>query len=811
MHELRYALRMLRKSPAFAAVAMATLAVGIGANTAIFSVVDGTVLRPLDYAEPDRIVRVQTSWASEPRAGISPAEYFDYRDELDVFAAMGVYVFSSTSVTGGDRPERLRGAFVSSGVLPSLGTQPALGRVFTDEEELPGHDVAIVSQALWQRYFDSEDDVTGQSIVVNGVSRTVVGVMPEGFRLPEDFTSGRPTEIWLPLAIDRTTVLNRGSHFLAGIARLKPGVTADRAAAEVRALAARMVERYPDDYPADMRFKATTLPLADDVIGPVRPAMFMLLCAVGLLLLIACANVANLLLARAESRRGEFALRAAIGASRGRLVRQLFVECVVLAVAGGVLGIALALVCTDVLVALQPPDLPRIGSIGIDFRVVAFTAAATCLTAVLLGIMPAMQISDSRLATALHEGSTRVARGGRSLRSGLVIGEVAVALVLMIGASLLVRSYAELRAVDPGYRTEQILTTEVNLSAAAYPDAQQVTGFFSELLQRLAHIPGVTSAGAVSNLPLATRLGDLNFHIEGRDEAPDEVSPAADWQTVTPGYLSTMEITLLAGRGIAATDDADSPGVMVISEATAKRYWPGENPLGKRVLLGGDAGPGWVTVVGIVADVRHEGFDAAPRSQMYLPHAQFRFWDGGGPVRGLTLTIRTSGEPASLAAQVRREVAALDPSLPVADFRSMEQVVAASVARPKMMMLLLASFAAVAIALGAVGVYGLMAWLVGRRRREMGIRLALGARPQQVARMVLGNSLALTAAGIAIGIVIAAILARSLAGMLYGVPPLDIVSFTIVPLLLAAVALIASSVPTWRAMRVNPNVVLRHE
>ena len=808
--DIRYALRMLRKNPGFTLVALVTLALGIGANTAIFSVVNGVVLQPLDYAEPERIVRVQTSWAGEPDAGISPAEYYDYRDRVEVFSSLGVYAFSFPSITGGDRPERLRGAFVSSGLLPALGAQPLLGRAFTVEEELPGHAVAILGYDLWQRRFDGDERIVGTRVTLNGEPRTVVGVLPGDFRMPEDYTRGGATEVYLPLGIDRTTVPNRGSHFLAGVARLRPGVPHETAAAAVRALADRMVAEYPDDYPADMQFTATAFPLAEDVVGPVRPALLVMLAAVGLLLLVACANVANLLIARAETRRGELALRTALGAGRGRIVRQLIVETLVLAAMGGALGVALAASGIELLVALQLPDVPRIGAVTIDWRVLVFTTATTALAGMLLGILPAIAASRTDPAVALHESSGRAGGGRARLRAALVIGEIAAALVLVIGATLLVRSYAELSSVDPGYRVDGVLTTRLTLPTADYADAE-VAPFFRQLLQRLDGVPGIAGAGAVSNLPLATDLGDLNFDIEGRATPADAVSSKADWQTVTPGYLEAMRIPLVSGRTIEPVDDVDAPGVVVINETAAQRYWPGENPLGQRVLLGGGAGPGWVTIVGIVRDVKHAAFDEVPRSQMYLSHEQFRFWDDGGPVRGMTLALRTPGEPSALAGVVREAVAALDPALPLGEFLTMEQVVSDSLARPRLMMSLLATFAGVALVMGAVGIYGVMAWLVGRRTRELGVRLALGARARDVACLVLRHGLALTGAGLAVGLLLAAFLTRALAGMLYGVTPLDAWTFAAVPAGLAAVALLATWIPTWRAARLDPNVVLRHE
>ncbi|HEX2139627.1 MAG TPA: ABC transporter permease [Woeseiaceae bacterium] len=810
MHNVRHALRMLRKSPGFTAVALVTLALGIGANTAIFSVVNGVVLQPLDYAQPERIVRLQTSWAGEPDAGISPAEYFDYRDELDVFSSLGVYAFSSPSITGGDRPERLRGAFVSSGVLPALGARPVLGRTLTAEEELPEHDVAIIGFDLWQRRFSGAEDIVGSRVTLNGSPRTIVGVLPAGFRMPEDYTDGQATEVYLPLGIDRTTIPNRGSHFLAGVARLAPGVSVEDAATAVRALAGRMVEQHPGDYPADMQFAATAFPLAEDVVGPIRPALFVLLCAVGLVLLVACANVANLLIARAEARRGELALRTALGAGRGRILGQLVVESLVLAGLGGVLGVALAAGGIELLVALQPPDVPRIDTVTIDWRVLVFTAATTGFTGVLLGILPALAASRTDPAAALHDGGGRATGGRQPLRAALVIGEIAAALVLVIGATLLVRSYAELSEVDPGYRVDGVLTTDLSLAPSDYADAD-VSPFFARLLERIGELPGVTAAGAVSNLPLATDLGDLNFEIGGRETPDDAVSPKADWQAVTPDYLDALRIPLISGRGIEPTDGVDAPGVVVLNETAALRYWPGENPLGQRILLGGGAAPGWVTVVGVVRDVRHAGFDEPPQSQMYLSHEQFRFWDNGGPVRGMTLVVRTPGEPTALAGAVRQAVADIDPALPLGEFRTMDQVVSESLARPRLMMSLLAVFAAVALVMGAVGIYGVMAWLVGRRTRELGIRLALGARARDVAGLVLKQSFALTAAGIAAGLAIAAVVTRALGGMLYGVTPLDGWTFVAVPLTLAAVALLAAWIPTWRASRIDPNTVLRHE
>lgn len=816
LQDLRYALRSFRRSPGFTAVAVFTLALGLGAATAIFSVVNGVLLRPLPYPDPDAVVRISNSWEGTPRAQLSPAEYFDYRDRSDAFAAFGVYATGQEmNLTGSGSPERLQASYLTAGVFPALGVEPALGRAFTPEEDRPGGDrVVVLSHGLWRRRFGGSPDVVGQRITLDGVSYAVIGVMPADFRLPEDFGAGAATELFVPLRYDRTTVPNRSRHFLLAVGRLKGGMTVERARQSLRAIAAQFVRDYPDAYPAEMRFTATVVPLREEVLGAVRPALLVLLGAVGSLLLIACANVAGLLLSRADVRRREFAIRTALGAGRGRLVRQLLVESVILAVLGGAFGLLLAAWGTHALVAAEPGDIPRMENVGLDVRVLGFALAISVATGLAFGLAPALRAGRSDLHGALKEGGGRGPTAGAARQRSqrlLVVGETALTLMLLFGAGVLARSFVNLRRVDPGFHSEHVLTGRVALPRSRYQDPPEVTRFYRQLVDRLAHLPGVSAAGAVSSLPLASTLGDLGVHIEGRQVAEGDVSPRGYWQVVTPGYFRALGMQMLRGRAIEATDDERAPGVVVINEAMAHLYWPNENPIGRRFELGGGAGPGWVTVVGIVGDVRHGSLDVAPQPQMYLPHAQFRVWGSGAAISGMTIVLRTTGDPVQLAAAVRREVQALDPDLPVSDVRTMEQVVSSSLARPRFMTLLLSLFAGVALTLAAVGLYAVMAYSVSRRRHEIGIRMALGARGGQVAGMVIRQGLTLALAGIAIGLVGNLAFRRFLKSLLFEVGVADPLTLVGVSALLAGVAFVACYLPARRATRVDPAIALRDE
>ncbi|HEX9632276.1 MAG TPA: ABC transporter permease [Gemmatimonadales bacterium] len=810
--DLRFAARALRRHPTFAAAAVLTIAVGIGANTAVFSVVNAALLRPLPYADQHRVLDIANTWEGSPRAGLSPAEFFDYRATVgDAFSALGVFAMGTATLVGGTEPAALRAGFASADVLSALGIRPVIGRPFTVDEERVGADVALISHGLWSRQFGADPAIVGRQITLSGTGAEVIGVLPPEFQLPDDYGAGVATDVVVPLGLDPATTTARGSHFLSGVGRLAPGASRERAQDALASVARRFVADYPDDYPRDMRFGVMVTPIADRVVGDAKRPLLLLLGAAGFVLLVACANVANLMLVRLDARQGELAVRTAVGAGRGRLVRQLLVESVTIGAAGGAAGVVLAWWGTRLLLALSPPNLPRFGEVVLDYRVLAFAGATAIGTGLLFGLAPALRFSGVRIAGALHAGGRGATGGGNQLRRALVIGQVALALTLLSGAGLLGRSLAALRAVDPGFRQDHVLTGRLSLAAADYAEEHQVIETFETIRTRVAALPGVRAAGAVTNLPLASGLGDLNIQIEGRVVAEGEVSPRADWQAVTPGYFDAMGLVVRRGRAIDERDRTGAPGAVVINETMAARYWPEEDPLGARFVLGGRAGPGLVTVVGIVGDVRH-GSLADPRiSQMYLAHAQFRFWNGGSVARSLTLTVRSAGDFQALATAVRGAVHAVDPRLPVANVLAMDEVVTASLGRERFLFALAGAFAVVAAVLGALGVYGVLAYAVSRRTREIGLRLALGARGREVAGLIAWEGGRLVLSGTILGLMGAILIGRLLRGLLFGVPPLDPVTLVAAPLALAAAALIATWMPARRAAHLDPMEALRHD
>ena len=812
--DLKFAARSLVHTPGFTAAAVLTTALGIGATTAIFSVVNGIVLRPLPYPESDRIVAVWNSWDDTPLGGLSPAEYFDYLDRVDAFEHFGVYAPNVAALTGSGEPERVAIGYVSSGVLPALGIRPPLGRVFTAEEDGPGSRVVILGDGLWRRRYGAATDIIGRRIVIDDAPHTVVGVLPPGFRLPVDFDSPDPSQLFVPLGLDRQNLSGRGSHFLAAVARLRNGITAGQASARVRGVAEQFTRELPLQYPAAMRFTALTVPLHEAVVGEVRPILLTLLGAIGFVLLIACGNITHLFLSRGEGRREEFAIRMALGAGRGRLIRQTLAESGLVALAGGLAGMAIAAAGTRALLALSPPDLPRTDAIGIDARVLAFGLAASALVGMIVGLLPALRNARGIRAASAGADSRGVAGAAPSrqrLRRVLIASEVAVAIVLTLGAGLMVKSFVRLLSVDPGYRTDGILTASVTLPEAGYQDGERTAAFFAALLDRVRSQPGVLAAGAVSGLPLMNHRGDLNFQIEGRETAPGQRSRRADWRVVTPGYFEAIGMRILEGRGIATSDRATGPGVVVLNEAAARLHWPSGGALGARMRLGGNAGPGWVTVVGIVNDVRYRTLRDEPQPEMYLAHSQFRFWGTGTvPVRSLTIVARAEGDPARLSATIRREVASLDAALPVDAMRTMAAVRSASVSSHRFVSLLLAVFAGLALAVTLVGVYGVMAYSVAQRRREIGVRVALGASPGLVLGLVMRQGLTPAGSGIAAGLAGGMALSGTLRAQLYEVTPYDAATALLVTGIVALVALLACFVPAMRAARVDPVGALRN-
>jgi putative ABC transport system permease protein len=811
--DVKHASRSLVRTPGFAMAAVLTLALGTGANTAIFSVVNGVLLRPLPYPEPERLVAVWNSWDDTPRGGLSPAEYFDYLDRVDAFEHLGVYTTDFAALTGSGEPERVPAGYLSFGVLSALGVQPQVGRIFSAADDVPDADVVILSDGLWQRRFGRAADIVGRRIVIDGAARTVIGVLPPGFRLPVDFDDVDPAQVFAPLGLDRQNLPGRGSHFLAAVARLRPGVTPQQASARIAAVAERFADEIPAQYPAALRFTALTVSLHEDVVGEVKTILLTLLAAIAFVLLIACGNITHLFLSRAERRRGEYAIRMALGAGRSRLLRQTLAESMLVAVTGGAAGLVLAAAGTQALLAMSPPDLPRLDAVTLDVRVLAFGLGASILVGIIVGTIPALRTAHALRDAAAADDGRGVAGASPSrqrLRRVLIGSEVAIAIVLTLGAGLMVKSFLRMLSIDPGYRTEGILTASVTLPAATYPDAGRTAAFFAGLVERLRRQSGVIEAGAVAGLPLTNPRGDLNFQIEGRETAPGQRSRRADWQVVTPGYFEAIGMRLLEGRGIETADRTGSPGVVVLNEAAARLHWPDGNALGARMRLGGNAGPGWVTVVGIVNDVRHGTLRDQPNPEMYLAHAQFRFWGTGTePVRALTLVVRTDRDPVLFSDTVRREVAALDPALPVDAIRSMDAVRSASVSSHRFVSVLLSIFAALALTVTLVGVYGVMAYSVVQRRREIGVRVALGAHSTSVLVLVLKQGLTPAAIGIGVGLVGGIALSGVLRAQLYEVTPYDAVTALIVSGIVALVALLACLVPAARAAAVNPVEALR--
>ncbi|MEM7352345.1 MAG: ABC transporter permease [Acidobacteriota bacterium] len=813
--DTRYALRMLWTHPGFTAVALLTLALGIGASTAVFSLVNAALFRPLPYGEPDRSVWIQTRWEGSPSASISPAEFLDYRDRLgDVFESVGVYTLGALNITGDGEPIRVRAGWLSAELLPALGVGPVVGSLWSREEDETGAAVVLLSDGFWRQHFAADPEVVGQTLSVDGRDRQVLGVMPAGFALPDELLAGTPAQLYVPLGIGPAQVTNRGSHFLSGVARLHETVTREQASGAMARLMGDFRREFPDAYKADDRFSASPVPLAEQIRGPIRQPVLVLAAAVAFVLLITCANVASLLLARADRREREFALRSTLGASRGRIAGQVVVESTILALVGGGLGLAVAQAATSGLVYLLPFELPWLADLRLNGRVLAFACGLSALTGLIFGLLPALSLGRSRLMAALKE-SARTSSGSRRsqrTRRHLVIAEVAIALVLLAGAGLLSRSFARLLEVDPGFTTENIVTTRLSLPRSGYSTNGEVVSFYRELVSQLAAMPMIARAGAVTNLPLATRLGDMDFEIEGQPLAEGANEPAADWQVVTPGYFETMGLTLLRGRGVQASDVAEGIGVTVINETFANEHWPGEDAIGKRFrLLGDGTQPEIAQVVGIVRDVRHESLAQDKRPQMYFAHPQFRFWNSRRAATSMTLVVQSQLPISELRGLIRGAVSELDAALPISDFRTMTEVRGHAMAVPRLLMTVTLAFSLVAFVLAAVGIYGVMAYAVSKRIPEFGIRLALGARPAEVSRMVLSQGVRIALIGIALGLGGVFLTTRGIADLLYGVSPVDPLTLGIATALLAAAALIACYAPALRATRVDPVELLRSE
>ena len=803
LHDLRYAVRLQRKNPGFTMVAVIALALGIGANTAIFSVVNTILLRPLPYKDPERLVLVweDASKMGYPRDTPAAANFVDWRDQNHVFEGMAAISDESFNLTGSGEPERLEGHTVSATLFPLLGVEPHIGRVFTAAEDQPGaQHVVLLSYALWQRRFGGEPGIVGQSLTLNGQSHIVVGVMPARFQFPSS-----DSQVWVPIAFTQEDAANRDRHYLQVVARLKPGVSLAQSQSEMNTIAARLQQQYPQ---SNTDLGAAVQPLHEYLVGDIKPALLILLGAVGLVLLIACANVANLLLARAAVRQKEIAVRIALGARRSRLIRQFLTESVLLSTLGGLVGLAIAYVGLVLLKAFIPENISQAREISMDLKVLGFTFLVSLATGLIFGLAPAVQAARFNQIETLKEGGRDAATGGggKRLRSVLVTAEVAISLVLLIGAGLLINSFLRLRNVDPGFRAENLLTMKIVLPDTKYERRAQRSAFYTDLIQRVQSLAGVKSAAVTTNLPLYRQGNSISIKIDGQPDPPPGQERIIVTRIVSPGYFDTMSIPLLRGRQLTEQDTETTQNVVVISESMARRYWPGEEVVGKRIAIGRIKKPeDWLQVIGVVKDVRQFELTAEPKPQMYLPYRQFGFFDARD------LVVKTDVDPASLAATVRKTVWEIDKDQPVSNIQTMEDILADSIARQRFSMLLLAIFAAVALVLAGVGIYGVMSYSVAQRTREIGIRMALGAQTGAVLRLAVGHGMKLVLAGLVIGLIAAFALTRVMSTLLFGVTATDPVTFTLISLLLIAVAVVASYVPARRATKVNPIIALRYE
>ena len=806
--DLRYGLRMLLRKPGFTFAAVLTIALGIGANTAIFSAVNAVLLRPLPYLEPERLVRI---WGTSARQSateargefydynISPNNFYDWREQNQVFAQMAAFSFGSLTLTGRDEPLRLVCPAVSAEFFSVLGVTPAHGRFFLPEEEQVGqHRAVVLSHGLWHSQFGGDPNIIGQTLSFEGNSFVVVGVAPANFRHPVRSPIGEP-DLWRPLAL-RLEPGNRGGYWLHAIGRLKPGVTLEQAQAEMSAISNRLEQQYPE---TNAGRGARLSALHHAVVGNVRPALWLLFGAVGLVLLIACANVANLLLARASTRRREMAIRLSLGASFFRVVRQLLTESLLLALIGGAFGLLLALWLTDVFIALGA-DIPRLEEVSVDTRALGFALGLTLLTGIIFGLAPALNAVKFDLNQSLKEGGLTSSPRRHRSRSLLVVSEVALALMLLVGAGLLLKSFWRLQSVDPGFNPEGALVLDISLPQARYPQRAEAANFYQQLLTRIEALPGTQAAGAVNILPLSGSSSCDSFSIAGHPPMPQGQEPCAEIRASSVSYFRALGIPLLMGRQFTEQDRRDAPPVALINETMARRFFPAADPIGQRINLDGASQPVWREIVGVVADVKHFGLDVEPRPEIYQPLLQ-------APFRGMTIVARTNADPETLASAVRAEVRALDKDLPIYNLRTMRDLVSSSIAQPRFRTLLLGSFAALALLLAAIGVCGVMFNTVAQRTHEIGIRLALGAGRRDILKLILWQGMSLALMGISVGLGAAFALTSVMRSLLFGVSATDWATFVSAALLLFGIALLACYLPARRATKVDPMEALRYE
>lgn len=807
LQDIRYGFRMLIKRPSFTIIVVLTMALGIGANTTIFSAVDAVLLNPLPYQDPDRLVAVwETNKQLSPemwdRNEVALGNFRDWRSQNQVFDQLGSLFYADLNLTGVSEPEQIKSCIVTTNFFQVLGIQPMIGRSFLPEEEKPGTPrVAILSSGSWERLFGSDPNLTNKSITLNGNPVTVIGVMPPGFDL--QFPINTRVDMWLPMRIDPAD-FDRNTHYLYALARLKPGISRDRAQSEMNLIATQLQQQYPE---TNAQKGVNIVPLRKQVVGKVESYLYLLFGAVGFVLLIACANVAGLLLARVTARHKEVAVRIALGASRWRIVRQLLTESIILSALSGLLGLLFAYAGIKLLVALTPPDVPRLHEIGLHIPVFLWTLVISILTGVLFGLAPALQASRPDLNESLKKSAGRnqggFQRGG--LRNPLIVSEVALALLLSVGAGLMIKSFLRLQQVSPGFEANNLLTMNIALPRQKYSQPQQANAFFDQLAERIKTLPGVKSVGGIDPLPFSNSNVSTSFLIEGAPAVALADRPDVGERAVTPAYFETMGIPVLKGRSFTAQDRDNTPHVIIVNEALASRYWPNQDVIGKR--LGFEDDPSkqdWREIVGVVGNVKHKTLEAEANPEVYFPYQQL-------PKNFMSVVVRTSSDPVSMIPAIRSQVFTIDKNQPVFDIMTMDQRLAKSVAASRFVMLLLGTFSVLALGLAAVGLYGAMAYLVTQRTQEIGLRMALGARRSDVFKLVIGKGMRLVIIGMAIGLVASLALTRVMGSLLFEVTPTDALTFVIVSVVLLTVALLACYIPARRATNVDPLTSLRYE
>jgi putative ABC transport system permease protein len=801
--DLRYGFRMLIKSPGFTLIAVLTIGIGIGANTAIFSVVNSILLRPLPYKDTERLMKVYES--NEPlglgRFAVSLANYVDWKDQNKVFDDVAAYLVTSFTYASESEPARVQGAAVTSSLFNVLGVTPVMGQVFSPEEEKPGGARTVVlSYGLWQRRFASDPNIVGKEVIISGITRTVVAVMPQEFEFP---VQPEKIELWVPLISDPRMLALRGSHSFNVVARLKANTSPEQAQAQMTSISTELQKQYPD---TNLDWGVRIIPLQEDVVGNTKPALMILLAAVALVLLIACVNISNLLLIRAAGRQKEMAVRTALGVRRARLIRQLLTESLLLGLVGGIVGLLLAMWGVKLLIAFSPSNIPRIQQLAIDGRVLIFTLGISLVTGILFGLVPALQSVKINLNEVLKEGGKGA--GGSMMRhrtrSLLLVSEVALSVMLLISAGLLIKSFIRLQQVNPGFDTERLVSLNISLPLIKYRTATQQMAYFQQTLQRLQTTPGVDSVAAGTSLPLTGSNSKYSITIEGQPSLAPGQRPSPNYRIISPDYFRTMGIALIRGREFIQQDETNSSKVIIINDTMAKRFWPGEDPVGKRVTISDLPDNPWREIVGVAADVKHFGLDTVPEPELYVPFMQ-------APSPSMTIVARANGNPANLISAVRSEILKIDNEIPVYNIRTIKELISESVAWPRFRTILLGIFASISLLLSAVGIYGVMSYSVVQRTREIGIRMALGAQKSNLISLIIGQGMWLTAIGVFIGILGAYASSRLLSSLLFETGIGDFMTYIASIFLLALVALLANYFPARKAAKIDPMIALRYD